>query len=158
MGTQAPCVPRRGTGRPRDEGHCKLRARPVPMSPLFSLAGLEFHASVWARQSPASLDLPCPCPAFPSSRPLMGMHIRAGAARGRISLSPTAFWRARDAWARWDSQAWLRGHTGCFGQMLAPGHLSPPCWAPAPLAQLPGALEIIHRNVPFSSDWLLVTS
>lgn len=54
-----------------------------PPSPLFSLAGLEFHARVWARRSPASLDLPCPGPAFPSSRPLMGTHIRAGAARGK---------------------------------------------------------------------------
>lgn len=53
--------------------------------PVASLlpGGAGFHARVWARRSPASLDLPCPGPAFPSSRPLMGTHIRAGAARGK---------------------------------------------------------------------------
>lgn len=54
-----------------------------------------------------------------------GFHSHPSLSRERSTLGP-------DGPARLNS----RGHTGCFGQMLAPSHTGPPCWAPAHLAQL----------------------
>lgn len=65
-----------------------------------------------------------------------GSTCRLGQWEERIPLSPTTHQRALDIRARWDSRARRRGHVGCSGQMLAPGHIGPPCWAPAHLAQL----------------------
>ena len=71
----------------------------------------------------------------------------------RIPFSAAPFHTTLDTRTRWESfppaRLDSRGHTGCFGQMLAPGHPWPPCWAPTHLAQLCRSFRTNPQECPF---------
>lgn len=124
--------------------------------------GSEFHVNMWPRQSLASLDLPAQCSLLPGppwectsrlGQGGKGFHFHPPLSRESLTLEPDA----RASLEPGSTQEATRGVPGrCRPTPLATqGH---PAGPPFIWPSCAGALELIHKNVPFSSDWLLVTS
>lgn len=90
---------------------------------------------------------------FPLSSPPWESTSRLEQWERRIPFSAAPFHTKFDTQTRWESlppaRLDSRGHTGCFGQMLAPGHPWPPCRAPSHLAQLCRSFRTNPQECPF---------
>ena len=116
--------------------------------------GRECHTNTWPRQWLDFLKPLCRGPVFPPlSGPPWESASRLGQWERRIPFSIAPFHTTLDTRTRWESfppaRLYSRGHTGCFGQMLAPGHPWPPCRAPAHLAQLCRSFRTNPQECPF---------